>query len=61
MFHIKDRGYLGEGQVNVPEILRAIGDIGFEGFANLETTSPSGNVEADTRRNLEYLRKVMNG
>jgi L-ribulose-5-phosphate 3-epimerase len=61
MFHIKDRGYLGEGQVNMPEILRAIGDIGFEGFANLETTSPSGNVEADTRRNLEYLRKVMNG
>ena len=61
MFHIKDKGYLGEGQVNVPEILRAIGDIGFEGFANLETTSPSGDVEADTRRNLEYLRKVMNG
>ena len=61
MFHIKDKGYLGEGQVNVPEILRAIGDIGFEGFANLETTSPSGDVEADTRRNLGYLHKVMNG
>jgi L-ribulose-5-phosphate 3-epimerase len=61
MFHIKDRGYLGEGQVNVPEILRAIGDIGFEGFANLETSSPSGDVEADTRRNVEYLHKVMNG
>ncbi len=42
MFHIKDRGYLGEGQVNVTEILRAIRDIGFEGFANLETTSPAG-------------------
>ena len=61
MFHIKDKGYLGEGQVNVPEILKAIGDIGFEGYANLETTSPSGDVEADTRRNLEYLRKLMNG
>ncbi len=60
MFHIKDRGYLGEGKVNVPEILRAIDDIGFEGYANLETTSPSGDVEADTRRNLEYLRKLMN-
>jgi sugar phosphate isomerase/epimerase len=59
MFHIKDKGYLGEGQVNVPEVLRAIGDIGFEGYANLETTSPSGDVEADTRRNLEYLRKLM--
>lgn len=61
MFHIKDRGYLGEGKVNVPEVLRTIDDIKFEGYANLETTSPSGDVEADTRRNLEYLRKLMNG
>jgi L-ribulose-5-phosphate 3-epimerase len=60
MFHIKDKGYLGEGQVKLPEILRAIRDIGFEGFANLETTSPSGNPEADTRRNLDYLRSLMN-
>jgi L-ribulose-5-phosphate 3-epimerase len=60
MFHIKDKGYLGEGQVKLPEILQAIGDIGFDGYANLETTSPSGDVEADTRRNLEYLRKLMN-
>jgi sugar phosphate isomerase/epimerase len=59
MFHIKDRGYLGEGQVKVPEILKAIDDIKFEGYANLETTSPSGDVVADTRRNLEYLRKLM--
>jgi L-ribulose-5-phosphate 3-epimerase len=59
MFHFKDKGYLGDGKVNFPAILRAIDDIGFEGYANLETTSPSGNVEADTRRNLEYLRKLM--
>ena len=59
MFHFKDRGYLGEGKVNMPEILRAIRDIGFEGYANLETGSPSGNFEADTRRNLDYLRKLM--
>ena len=59
MFHFKDRGYLGEGQVKMPEILRAIDEIGFEGYANLETTSPSGDVAADTRRNFEYLRKLM--
>ena len=59
MFHFKDRGYLGEGQVNMPEILRAIDEIGFEGYANLETNSPSGDVDADTRRNLEYVRKLM--
>jgi L-ribulose-5-phosphate 3-epimerase len=60
MFHIKDKGYLGEGQVKLPEILQAIADIDFQGFANLETTSPSGDVEADTRRNLDYLRRLMN-
>ena len=59
MFHIKDRGYLGEGKVDVPAVLKAIDDIGFKGYANLETGSPSGDVEADTRRNLEYLRKLM--
>ena len=45
----------------MPEVLRAIGDIGFHGYANLETTSPSGDVEADTRRNLQYLKKLMEG
>lgn len=59
MFHIKDRGYLGEGKVDIPAVLRAIDDIGFDGYANLETTSPSGDVEADTRRNFDYLRKLM--
>ena len=58
-FHFKDRGYLGEGQVNFPAILSAINDIGFVGYANLETTSPSGNVEADTKRNLAYLDRLM--
>ncbi len=61
MFHFKDRGYLGEGKVDMAAILRAIDDIRFEGYANLETASPSGDVEADTRRNLEYVRKLMNG
>lgn len=59
MFHIKDKGYLGEGKVNVPEIIQAIADIRFNGYANLETGAPSGDVEADARRNFEYLKKVM--
>jgi sugar phosphate isomerase/epimerase len=59
MFHFKDKGYLGEGQVRFPEILSAIGDIGFRGIANLETTTPSGDVEADTLRNIAYLRRLM--
>jgi len=58
-FHFKDHGYLGEGKVDYPPILRAIAAIGFKGYANLETTSPSGSVEADTKRNLAYLKRLM--
>jgi sugar phosphate isomerase/epimerase len=58
-FHIKDRGYLGEGKVDVPAALKAVEDIEFNGYAMLETTSPSGDPESDTRRNLDYLKKLM--
>jgi len=58
-FHFKDKGYLGEGKVDFPSILAAIRDVGFEGWANLETGSPSGNVEADAQRNLGYLQVLL--
>jgi sugar phosphate isomerase/epimerase len=58
-FHFKDKGYLGEGKVDFPAILAAIHETGFQGWANLETDSPSGNVEADTSRNLSYLNALM--
>lgn len=57
--HLKDKGYLGEGKINFPDVMRAIREIGFRGFANLETSSPSGSVEGDVLRNLAYLRGVM--
>ena len=60
-FHFKDKGYLGEGKVDFPAILAAIRAIGFEGWANLETGSPSGDADADTRRNLKYLEALMRG
>ena len=58
-FHFKDKGYLGEGKVDFPAILAAIRDIGFRGWANLETNSPSGDVDADVKRNLNYLHGLM--
>jgi sugar phosphate isomerase/epimerase len=59
MFHIKDKGYLGEGKVDVAGALKAIRDIKFDGYGNLETGSPSGDVEADARRNLAYASKLI--
>jgi sugar phosphate isomerase/epimerase len=59
-FHLKDNPhYLGEGNIQFPPIIQAIRDIGFSGYANLETDAHPNQVEADMRRNLAYIRNVM--
>jgi L-ribulose-5-phosphate 3-epimerase len=59
-FHLKDNPhYLGEGSIQFAPILRAIGEIQFSGFANLETDAPSKELDADLRRNLAYIRNMM--
>ncbi len=59
-FHLKDNPhYLGEGSIQFPPIMQAIRDIGFTGYANLETDAHPNQLEADMRRNLTYIRKVM--
>ena len=58
-FHLKDKGYMGEGKVNFPAIMQAIRDIRFRGYVVLETTSPSGSVENDLLRNLHYTRGLI--
>ena len=59
-FHLKDNPhYLGEGNIQFAPIMRAIRDIGFSGYANLETDAPSKQLEADMRKNLAYVRNLM--
>ncbi len=58
-FHFKDKGYLGEGKVDVRAALKAIVEIGWEGYIILETGAPSGDAAADLRRNLEYTRRLI--
>ncbi len=61
-FHLKDNPhYLGDGDIKFAPIMQAIRDIGFAGFANLETDAPSKDIEADMRKNLTYIRGVMGG
>lgn len=61
-FHLKDNPhYLGEGKIDFPMTVHTIETIGYRGYANLETDCPSGSVEADMKRNLTYLRRVMQG
>lgn len=57
-FHFKDKTYLGEGAVDVRSALDAIHGIGWQGHIVLETGAPSGDTEADLKRNLAYLRNL---
>lgn len=57
-FHFKDKGYLGEGKVDVRAALDAIAEIGWRGAIVLETGSPSGNVEVELAKNLACLRSL---
>jgi L-ribulose-5-phosphate 3-epimerase len=58
--HLKDNPhYLGEGSIDFPAVMKAITDIGFQGFANLETDCPSKSVDADMARNLKFIRSLL--
>ena len=57
--HLKDNpNYMGEGKIEFAAVVKAIRDIGFTEFANLETdTLPGSTVEADMKRNLTFIRR----
>ncbi len=58
-FHIKDNPhFLGQGKIDIPAVVDAIADIGFAGWAHLETSSPTKSVENDMAVNLKYIRGV---
>lgn len=60
LIHLKDNpGYMGEGKIDFRAVLKAMQDIGYTGFADLETSSPSKSVEADMARNLAYIRGLL--
>jgi sugar phosphate isomerase/epimerase len=59
--HIKDKVYLGQGEVDVKGCLEAIEDIEYTGFCVLETASPTGDRVADAAKNLKLLRDIESG
>lgn len=57
--HLKDNPhFLGDGKLDFKQVLKCLSDISYRGFADLETSSPSGSVESDMRRNLEFLKQL---
>lgn len=59
LVHFKERGYLGSGAVPMAGVAAALHKIGYEGFINLESSTPGNDLSADMRRNLAYTRKLM--
>jgi len=59
-FHLKDNPhFLGEGSIQFEAVMQAIRDIGWSGWANLETDARQGNLDADLQRNLAYIDGIM--
>lgn len=59
-FHLKDNpGYMGEGKIDFRRVLDAIAEIGWQGYADLETSSPSKDVRADMVRNRQFILSLM--
>ncbi len=59
-FHLKDNpSYMGEGKIDFRRVLDCIAEIGWEGYADLETSSPSKDVKADMARNRKFLLSLM--
>ena len=58
--HLKDNpNYLGEGKIDFAKVLRSINEAGFKQWAVLETDSPSRTIEADAKRNLVFLQRLL--
>ncbi len=58
--HLKDNpNFLGLGKIDFPAVVAALADIGFAEWAQLETSCPTGSVEADMGVNLKFVRDLM--
>lgn len=57
--YLNDTGeWLGEGVIRYPPLIRAIQDIHYTGYANIEMDSKPGELEADMKKNLLYVRNL---
>ena len=58
--HVKNAAMLlrEPGEIDWPRLAQEYHDIGYHGWVVLETESPSKDVIADTRTNIEYVRKT---
>jgi L-ribulose-5-phosphate 3-epimerase len=59
--HVKNANMLLSmpgGKIDWPRMAQQFYEIGYRGWYVLETNAPSGNIVADTRANVEYVKKT---
>ena len=59
--HVKNANMLlatSGGRIEWPRMAQEFYDIGYRGWYVLETNSPTGDIVADTRANIEYVKKT---
>jgi sugar phosphate isomerase/epimerase len=58
--HFKDNpNFMGQGKIDFPAVVDALADIGFDKWAQLECSAPTGSVENDMTANLKFIRGVI--
>jgi L-ribulose-5-phosphate 3-epimerase len=60
-FRFKDNPhFLGQGSIHFDCVVQAIRDIGWSGWANLETEARPGYLDPAMRKNPSYIRGIIN-
>ncbi len=60
--HLKDNPhFMGQGKIDFPAVVNALAEIGYEQWAQLETSCPTGSVENDMTTNLRFTRGLLAG
>ncbi len=59
-FHAKENGFLlGQGKIDFPAVRRAIDDIGFTGWLQIEGAVPKGQPVAESYvENVRFMRRI---
>src|SRR5215510_13703794 len=58
--HLKDNpNFMGQGKIDFTAVIKALIDIGFDQWAVLECSAPTGSIENDMGVNLKYIRGVI--
>jgi len=58
--HLKDNpNFMGQGKIDFTAVVDALADIGFDKWAPLECSAPTGSIENDMTTNLKFIRGVI--